>query len=87
MARIPRSYLLNLDQTHNDHDDDDEDDCRRPDVEPEEDEADDEDGGEGDAEHDEGVGPHREVLLVEDVVVGEGEDGDLLRGWEAAVDL
>ena len=55
------------DEIYDDHADGDEDDDGRIDVEAEEDESDDEDGGRWYAHAEQNVGPHGQVLLVEDV--------------------
>ena len=77
-------------ETHHvdeDHGDDPDDDDGGDEIEGEEEEADDEDGREGDAEHEERVVPHGQVLLVVHVEDGVGEDADLLLFGAVGVDL
>ena len=52
---------------HENHDNDEKDDEGGAEIEAHQEEGDDQDGHEGDAERLEGVGPHRQVLFVEDV--------------------
>ena len=53
--------------SHKNHDDDEQDDDRRDEIESHQEERDDENCEQGDSQLLQGVGPHRQVLLVEDV--------------------